>query len=403
MKPLPLVIILLVLNHVASLGARISVTLTAIDQDASPFTIGLLMSLYALLPALLSVSAGRWIDRVGVARPYLLGSIGVGVGTVLPFVWFDMHTLYVASVIVGVGFMLVNVAAYHAVGELSSVEERPTNFSYVAIGFSTSSFIAPILAGVAIDNFGHRGTFLLLALFTMLPIIALSLKLLPMHGKHASHTDTVRGGVFDILKSSEMRKLFVAMTLFTVAWDIYGFAIPLHGSAIGLSASEIGIVMGAFAAATFTVRLAMPFIAQRVRPWALIRLALLVAAVSFALVPLTQSVAVLMLLMFVMGVGLGAPQPMVLTLLHEAAPEGRAAEAVGLRTTLINGSQTVMPMAFGVLGAAFGLMPLFYGMAALLLGGGVSLRVKPRTPTLNETPGSTSNADADIRDQHVDR
>lgn len=389
MKPLPLVIILLVLNHVASLGARIGVTLTAIHEQASPFTIGLLMSLYALLPALLSVSAGRWIDRIGVARPYLLGSIGVGIGTVLPFIWFDMRALYVASVIVGVGFMLVNVAAYHAVGELSNAEDRPINFSYVAIGFSTSSFIAPILTGVAIDNFGHRGTFLLLALFTVLPIAALSLKLLPMPGKHDSHASAARGGVLDILKSSDMRKLFIAMTLFTVAWDIYGFAIPLHGSAIGLSASEIGIVMGAFAAATFTVRLAMPFIAQRLRPWSLIRVALLVAAVSFALVPLTESVAVLMLLMFIMGLGLGAPQPMVLTLLHESAPEGRAAEAVGLRTTLINGSQTVMPMAFGVLGAAFGLMPLFYGMAAMLVGGGALLRVKPRTPHENAPQETT--------------
>lgn len=404
MKPLPLVIILLVLNHVASLGARISVTLTAIHQEASPFTIGLLMSLYALLPALLSVSAGRWIDRIGVEQPYRLGSIGVGVGTVLPFVWFDMSALYVSSVIVGVGFMLVNVAAYHAVGELSSANERPTNFSYVAIGFSTSSFIAPILAGVAIDNFGHRSTFLLLALFTVIPIVALSLKLLPKHHARNADANASRGSVLEILRTSEMRKLFVAMALFTVAWDIYGFAIPLHGSAIGLSASEIGIVMGAFAAATFTVRLAMPFIAQRLRPWALIRVALILAALSFLLVPFTNSVAVLMVLMFIMGLGLGAPQPMVLTLLHETAPNGRAAEAVGLRTTLINGSQTVMPMAFGVLGAAFGLMPLFYSMAALLFGGGAVLNVKPRAPEINDLgPPTDVTKSADTPDQHADR
>ena len=62
---------------------------------------------------------------------------------------------------------------------------------------------------------------------------------------------------------------------------------------------------------------------------------------------------------------------MVLTLLHESAPQGRAGEALGLRTTLINGSQTVMPLIFGGVGAALGMAPVFWCIAAVLLGGGL--------------------------------
>lgn len=374
MKPLPLVIILLILNHVASYGARVTVTLYAIDQKSSAFTIGVLMALFALLPALTSVSAGRWIDRIGVEKPFRWGSIAVGFGTVLPFIWPSMWMLYVTSVIVGTGFMLINVAAYHAVGDMSAPEDRPVNFSYVALGFSTSSFIAPILSGVAIDTFGHRITFLLLSLFTVLPIVALSFKLLPMHKRRMDSPEPIKGNVFELLRDHDVRKLFIAMALFTLAWDVYGFAIPLHGSKIGLSASEIGIVMGAFAAATFTVRLAMPFLVSRVSPWGMIRFALVLSGLSFAFIPWATHIAVLMLLMFALGLALGAPQPMVLTLLHESTPQGRAGEALGLRTTLINTSQTVMPMVFGVVGAALGLSPLFFAMAAMLLGGGGMLR-----------------------------
>jgi predicted MFS family arabinose efflux permease len=374
MKPLPLVIILLILNHVASYGARVTVTLYAIDQKQSAFTIGVLMALFALLPALTSVSAGRWIDRIGVEKPFRYGSIAIGIGTILPFIWPSMWMLYVTSVIVGTGFMLINVAAYHAVGDMSAPEDRPVNFSYVALGFSTSSFIAPILSGVAIDTFGHRITFLLLALFTVLPIVALSLKLLPMHKPKVRSEEPIQGNVFELLRDPDVRKLFIAMTLFTLAWDVYGFAIPLHGSKIGLSASEIGIVMGAFAAATFTVRLAMPFLVSRVSPWGMIKFALVLSGLSFALIPWATHIALLMLLMFALGLALGAPQPMVLTLLHESTPQGRAGEALGLRTTLINTSQTVMPMIFGVVGAALGLSPLFFAMAAMLLGGGGLLK-----------------------------
>ena len=171
-----------------------------------------------------------------------------------------------------------------------------------------------------------------------------------------------------------MRRLFIAMAILTVSWDIYAFAIPVHGTQIGLSASQIGIVMGAFAAATFAVRLAMPLIAQRVKPWSLLAASLFIAGTSFAAIPFTASVGVLMALMFLLGLGLGAPQPMVLTLLHESAPDGRAGEALGLRTTLINTSQTVMPLVFGAVGIAVGMAPLFLAMAATLFAGGVFAR-----------------------------
>ncbi len=374
LKPLPLIIILLTLNHIAALGSRITVTLFAVSQHSSAFTIGLLISLYALLPAFLAVAAGRWMDRIGVEKPFRLGSILVGIGTFAPFVWPSIWALYFTSVVVGVGFMLINVAAYHAVGEMSAPEDRPVNFSYVALGFSTSTFIAPILSGVAIDTLGHRTTFLILSLFTVLPIAALSLRLLPMHRPHVSQAQAPSGRVLDLLKDAQLRRLFVVMALLTLAWDVYGFAIPLHGVHIGLSASQIGIVMGAFAAATFAVRLAMPFIVQHVRPWTLLKGALLVAGSSFALIPFTQHLGLLMVLMFVLGLGLGAPQPMVLTLLHETAPAGRAGEALGLRTTLINASQLTMPLLFGAVGAAFGLAPLFWAMAVILLGGGLATR-----------------------------
>ncbi len=371
MRPLPLIIILLVLDHIAFNGSRIAVSLNAISLNATAFTVGSLMAVYALLPAILSVSAGRWIDRIGINKPMLVGSVGVGMGVVTPFIIPGLISLYVTAVLTGVSFMLINVSAYHAVGEMSSPEDRPVNFSYVALGFSTSSFIAPMMSGIAIDQLGFRATFLILALFTVLPMIALSAHLLPPSKPREAHTLAPAGAVFDLLRDPNLRHLFIAMAVLTVAWDVYGFAIPIYGSKIGLSASEIGIVMGAFAAATFAVRLAMPFIVNRVRPWTMLAVALLTAAVSYCALPFTQSVGVMMALMFLLGLGLGAPQPMILSLLHESAPVGRAGEALGLRTTMINTSQTVMPLIFGAVGAALGIAPLFWAMATALLAGSI--------------------------------
>ena len=373
-RPLPLIIILMVLDHIAFNGSRISVTLYAIFLGESAFTVGSLLALYALFPALFSVAAGRWIDRVGIVRPLQIGSLGVGIGAILPFLWPGLPVLYTACVIVGLAFMLVNVAAYHAVGELSQPEDRAINFSYVALGFSTSLFIAPILSGVSIDSFGHRATFALLAAFTLLPIVVLSLNLLPIPAPTIKPEGNVNGHVLDLLRDAHLRRLYIVMAVLTVAWDVYSFAIPVYGTTIGLSASEIGLVMASFAAATFVVRLAMPFFVQTIQPWPLLVGALLVAGLSFFLLPFASNVAPLMGLMFLLGLGLGSPQPMILTLLHESAPAGRAAEALGLRTTLINVSQTIMPLIFGGVGAALGMMPVFWTMSAALVLGSVYAR-----------------------------
>jgi MFS family permease len=64
---LPLMAVL-VLAHLAFTGGRVSLTLYAITLHASTFVVGLQVSLLSILPMLLSVRLGRWIDRVGMKR-----------------------------------------------------------------------------------------------------------------------------------------------------------------------------------------------------------------------------------------------------------------------------------------------------------------------------------------------
>jgi MFS family permease len=76
-----------------------------------------------------------------------------------------------------------------------------------------------------------------------------------------------------------------------------------------------------------------------------------------------------MALSFILGLGLGASQPVIMALLYEASPPGRQGEAVGIRTTMLNSSQTFIPLASGAISSALGMAPVFALIAALLLGG----------------------------------
>jgi MFS family permease len=113
----------------------------------------------------------------------------------------------------------------------------------------------------------------------------------------------------------------------------------------------------------------MSMIIRRVRQWVIIGGALGLSGASYLLFPLVESAPLLMAISFVLGLGLGCAQPVIMAVLYEAAPPGRQGEAVGVRTTMINASQTFIPLTSGALSAAMGMTPVFWLIALLLLGG----------------------------------
>jgi hypothetical protein len=165
----------------------------------------------------------------------------------------------------------------------------------------------------------------------------------------------------------------VVVAVISSAWDVHQFLVPLYGARIGLSASAIGLILGSFAVATLVVRLMVPLFLMSVSEWKVIAAAQLLAGLTYAVYPLYTSLEALLALSFMLGLGLGASQPMVLSLLARVAPPDRLGEAVGLRVMMVNGTQTVLPGTFGALGALIGVAPLFWGMALLLAAGSASV------------------------------
>lgn len=372
MRDLYALIALLVLTHSAFGGSRVAVSLFAQSRGAEAITVGILMALYSLLPMLASVTFGRWIDRIGVRTPLILGSVLMVAGSAIPALRTTLDSaLYLSCVLVGAGSMLVHLSVNIAVGSMGAPEERAMRFSWLSLGFSTSGFVGPMIAGFGIDHIGYRLTFCVLALLPVLPValFAAGKPLLP--GPARAHDPTRRSHAFELLRDRTLLRVFIASGLLSMAWDLFTFVMPIYGHSIGLSASTIGSVLGCFAAATFAIRLLMPLYVHRLSAWATLAFSLGTSGATFVVFPFVDSVLLLFGLAFVLGIGLGCAQPMVMALLYGASPPGRQGEAVGIRTTLINLSQTIFPLIFGALGTAVGIGPVFWALAASLLSGSV--------------------------------
>jgi predicted MFS family arabinose efflux permease len=329
-----------------------------------------MMSLFAALPMVLGVASGRLVDRIGVRVPLMVSTATVATSIALPAAIPGLVSLYLAAAGVGTGFMLFHIAVQHMVGEGSAVHDRKANFGWLALAFSVSNFVGPSVAGVAIDTVGHRATFLLFTGFALTALLLLVLRRREFnHTPDAPRRQGSRNAL-DLLREPELRRVFLVTGLLGSAWDLFVFAMPIYGTlSLGLSASTIGLILSAFAGATFLVRLALPYISRHVREWTMITTTMVVACVAYGLFPIVQTVPLLAAIAFLLGLGLGATQPSVMSLLYAKAPQGRAAEAVGVRAVILNASHTVLPLAFGGVGAALGMLPVFWTMSALLAGG----------------------------------
>jgi len=75
-----------------------------------------------------------------------------------------------------------------------------------------------------------------------------------------------------------------------------------------------------------------------------------------------------------LGLALGSVQPMIMSTLHQLTPPERHGEAIALRSMAINFSSAVMPLLFGLVGAALGAGALFWLMGAAVGAGSVQAR-----------------------------
>ncbi len=373
-----LTLVLIVLNHIAFGGSRMVVSLYALESGATQIQVGILMALYAVCPMLFAIAIGRLADRVGPRVPMLLGSVGVGIALLLPALWPSMTTLYFSSLLLGTSFHFFFVTVTGIAGGIGGAQHRSRNYALVSLGFSGAGFIGPLIAGLAIDYTGYLSAFLMLAAFTVIPVLMLWLRPGFLPGAAAIPGAAPPGGAMELWRAPRLRNTFIASGFISAGWDLFNFYLPVYGHGLGLSASAIGMILGAFALATFIIRAALPLLLKHSSEARILIYAIFVAAGAFTLFPLFENPYALGTVAFLLGLGVGCGQPMSMSLIYSLAPAGRASEAAGLRVTVNNMTHLVIPLVFGSLGTVFGYAPVWLANSALLGVGGWLVRRSQR-------------------------
>jgi MFS family permease len=350
-------------THAAMAGLRLAAPLEALRQGRSVFVVGVLIALFAAAGVVMALWAGRWADRWGYHRPVRRAvSLTMAGGCVAfgsTFLAADaaFAALCAAALLAGAGSNMGMITIQRAAGLLSrDATERVRTFSWLGMAPAFANVIGPVAAGFMIDAAGFRSAYV--------PEVG---------GRQATapgQTKAARASAWRLLIDTPgFRRLLVVNWLLSSCWDVHTFAVPILGHQRSFSASTIGLVLGAFTMSVTVVRFFLPLIAHRIREvptlrMAMVGTALIFAAYPFVLTPWTMGACAILL-----GVTLGVVQPMIMSSLHQMAPEHRHGEAIALRSMAINAAGALMPLMFGAAGAWLGVSLIFWVSGAAVGAG----------------------------------
>ena len=363
-------------NSIAVRAANMVLVLYALQLGSSPLTVGLIGATFALLPMLLSVPAGKLADRFGSRLPLLIGSVGSGLGLLVPWFFPGLTAMFVAAALIGLSLATI-APLQNLVGLISTPENRARNFSNFSLMMALANFLGPLIGGFSIDYAGHATACLYLASLSLVSVAMLVIwgRRLPADRGNVAHA---AGGIRTMLKEPGVRRVLATSSLINVGRDLYQFYFPVYAHAAGLSASIIGMLLALNFAAEFVMRMALARLIALYTEERLLAYAFFVGAASLALIPFFDNVAMLAVISFVFGLGMGCGQPIITMLMFSYSPKGRTGEALGLRMTIIHFTKLVGPVAFGSIGTALGLSPMFWINALMMVTGGMLSRPRSK-------------------------
>ena len=356
---------------------RPMITYRAIENGASGFEIGLIASIYALLPLLVAVPMGRWVGRLGEVPLLVIGSLAfIVLGISLAFL-NDVIAIAAATAIAGVAH-LANVAASQAmVASRSPIQLQDQNFGYFSFSTSLGHTLGPLAGGFIAGSAGVLPKSSTSA-FIFAAVLA-SLSLMPFlifKGMQQVRSAEERAAAASIKARDVMKRPGIKPAIWTslaVAStnDVLVVILPLVGTEYGISPVVIGAILSIRSGAAMISRFFLgkstaKLGSARVMNYSIFIAAVLLFAAVYARTPLTLGAA-----MAAIGFLLGMGQPLTMSIVSKKTPIEERAMAISIRLFGNRFGQFLVPMGAGALAAPFGSGAVFAGLATLIASAGI--------------------------------
>lgn len=364
--------------------ARPAVSYRALALGADERAIGVIAGVYALLPLFAAVPLGRRTDHGRCAPLLPVGVVLISGGCALSGLANSLWAMAVWSGVMGLGHLCFVIGAQSLVARQSAPHEQDRNFGHFTIGASLGQLVGPIAAGALIGGPDMAGTSALaLVVAGAVAAVAFTSLWRIEHRDTAAKSRTERGERVPFQRILRARGvpagIFISLSVLS-ATDILTAYLPVVGEHRGIAPSVIGVLLSLRAAATIACRLVLTPLLRLLGRSLLLTVTCLLAAVLCAGIALPVPVWALAVILTVLGFCLGVGQPLSMTTVVQAAPDGARSTALALRLTGNRLGQVAAPASAGLVAGVAGVAAPFVMLGALLLvSSGIALRSPGRT------------------------
>ena len=351
---------------------RPMITYRTLEIDSSALTVGLIATVYALLPVLLALSFGRWVSVIGEGRFVILGTASLGLASIALLLANSIFLLAFAAALSGVAHLACMVGGQTMISLKSPSDKYDHYFGYYTFSASLGQMIGPIIGALVAGSTGVLPKSTSAAFVAALILSALALVPV-MNWRNERPTVIVAKSPDGALRSAGkllrnpriLAAIYTSLAISSAA-DILIVFLPLYGTEKSFSSFSIGVILALRAGASMLSRLSLGKLSNRYSTAQILFYSNAISVVTCFAMFFAPNAISLAVLVAIAGFSLGVGQPLTMSLVSQAtAPQDRAM-AVSARLTGNRIGQFIVPALAGTLAASAGAGAVFIGMAALL-------------------------------------
>jgi MFS family permease len=359
---------------------RVTISYRTVELGLAPIWVGIITGASAVLPMLLAVSIGRYVDRGHDALTARFGSLVI-LGCCLGYRLSEagLTELLFFTAFLGVGHTLLMVSQQMIVVRSARNDvSRETAFGHYMVATALGQGIGPLIVGWLGGSLQIPPTRYLFAVAVVLAAGGIAISFF-LKGRSAGTAGRVAGAqpipVRDLLAMRGVPTLMIASIITVTAQDLITIFLPLLGAQRGIDVANVGALLMVRSVTAVVSRVFYPSMMRAVG-----RVPLTVgtmAAASVGLVVLASPVPlpVLYVAVALAGFGLGIAATLSISNMVDIVPAGARGVALSLRITGNRVGQVSFPVAAGVIAAALGTGGIFAIMAMSLAVSAASVHV----------------------------
>jgi MFS family permease len=344
----------------------------AVAEGHGAAFLALMTAMFAVPGLIAAVPSGRLADRIGGAATSALGGLLGAVGVLLTLLISGREGLLLGSAVIGLGNLLSMVGQQTLVAHVASAD-RDGAYGFLSATASAGQMIGPPLITTLASLFAtttspNTTAGLLVCLVLTVAPLALSLRLrsaevalAPAIPPGAARSSEGGGRV-----SWAVWRAMAISGIVLVSMDLLYTFLPIWALDRGVPASTVGILLAVRAGVSLVSRLGLTRLVRAVGRVALIGVTTGASAVAMAALPVVDVLGAFVV-MVILGVGLGVPQPLTMAWAVSLTDASRHGRILGLRLGANRFAQIVVPLGITAV-APQGSAGVFWTSSGLLAG-----------------------------------